>query len=32
MEVARGGLSQRHPELSSEAISALVWEFSYVYK
>ena len=32
MEVVRAGLTERHPELSSEAIEALVWEFSYVYR
>jgi hypothetical protein len=32
MEVVRGGLTEHHPELSSEAVEALVWEFSYAYK
>jgi hypothetical protein len=32
MDVVRGGLAERHPELSSEAVEALVWEFSYAYK
>jgi hypothetical protein len=32
MEVVRSGLADRHPELGSEAVEALVWEFSYVYK
>jgi hypothetical protein len=32
MDVVRGGLAERHPELSSEAVETLVWEFSYVYK
>jgi hypothetical protein len=32
MEVVRGGLTERHPELSSEAVEALVWEFSYAYR
>jgi hypothetical protein len=31
-EVVRGGLTERHPELSSEAVEALVWEFSYAYR
>ena len=29
MEVVRSGLAERHPELSSEAVEALVWDFSY---
>lgn len=32
MEVVRGGLAERHPELSSAAVEALVWGFSYAYK
>ena len=32
MDVVRDGLTERHPELSSEAVEALVWEFSYTYK
>jgi len=32
MDVVRGGLAGRHPELSREAVEALVWEFSYAYK
>ena len=32
MDVVRGGLAERHPELSSEAVETLVWNFSYVYK
>ena len=32
MEVVRGGLTERHPELNSEAVEALVWEFSYAYR
>ena len=32
MDVVRRGLAERHPELSSEAVEALVWEFSYVYR
>ena len=32
MEVVRGGFTERHPELSREAVEALVWEFSYVYR
>ena len=32
MEVVRGGLAERHPELSGDAVEALVWEFSYVYR
>lgn len=32
MDVVRGGLAERHPELSSEAVETLVWEFSYAYK
>ena len=31
MEVVRGGLAERHPELSSEAVEALVWDFSYAH-
>lgn len=32
MDVMRGGLAERHPELSGEAVEALVWEFSYVHR
>ena len=32
MEVVRAGPTERHPELSHEAIEALIWEFSYVYR
>jgi hypothetical protein len=32
MDVVRGGLAEHHPELSSKAVEALVWEFSYAYK
>lgn len=32
MEVVRGGLAERHPELSGDAVEALVWEFSCAYK
>jgi hypothetical protein len=32
MDVVRGGLAERHPELGSEAVEALVWEFSYAYR
>lgn len=31
MEVVRNGLTKAHPELSSEAIEALVWDFSYAH-
>jgi len=31
MDVVRGGLAERHPELSSEAVGALVWDFSYAH-
>jgi len=31
MEVVRSGLAERHPELSSEAVEALVWDFSYAH-
>jgi hypothetical protein len=31
MEVVLGGLAERHPELSSEAVEALVWDFSYAH-
>jgi hypothetical protein len=32
MEVVRSGLAERHPKLSSEAVDALVWDFSYAHK
>ena len=32
MEVVRNGFAEHHPELSSTAVDALVWEFSYVYR
>ena len=31
MEVVRRGLAERHPELSSAAVEALVWDFSYAH-
>jgi hypothetical protein len=31
MEVVRSGLSERHPELSREAVEALVWDFGYAH-
>jgi hypothetical protein len=31
MEVVRRGLTDAHPELSAEAVDALVWDFSYAY-
>jgi hypothetical protein len=31
MKVVRDGLAERHPELSSEAVEALVWDFSYAH-
>jgi hypothetical protein len=31
MEVVRDGLAERHPELSSEAAEALIWDFSYAH-
>jgi hypothetical protein len=30
-EVVRRGITERHPELSSEAVEALVWDFSYAH-
>lgn len=30
-DTAPGGLAERHPELSSEAVEALVWDFSYAH-
>jgi hypothetical protein len=30
-EMVRSGVAERHPELSSEAIEALLWDFSYAY-
>jgi hypothetical protein len=32
MDVVRAGLAERHPDLSSEAVEALVWDFSYANK
>jgi hypothetical protein len=32
MEVVRTGLAERHPELSSEAVEALVWDFGYAHR
>lgn len=32
MEVVRRGLTKAHPELSDEAVDALVWDFSYTHK
>jgi len=31
MEVVRRGLTDAHPELSAEAVDALVWDFSYAH-
>lgn len=31
MELVRGGLAERHPELSGEAVEALVWDFGYAH-
>jgi hypothetical protein len=31
MDVVRGGLAEHHPELSSEAVEALVWDFGYAH-
>jgi len=28
----RGGLTERHPELSGGAVEAPDWEFSYAYR
>jgi hypothetical protein len=30
--VVRSGLAERHPELSSEAVEALVWDFGYAHR
>jgi hypothetical protein len=30
-EVVRRGITERYPELSSEAVEALVWDFSYAH-
>ena len=30
-DLVRRGLAERHPELSSEAVEALVWDFSYAH-
>jgi hypothetical protein len=31
-EVVRSGFAERHPELSGEAVEALVWEFSFSHR
>ena len=31
MEAVRAGLAERHPELSTEAVEALVWDFGYAH-
>lgn len=32
IDVVRRGLTEAHPELSDEAVDALVWDFSYAHK
>jgi hypothetical protein len=32
VEVVRGEFTQRHSELTSEAVEALVWDFSYAHR
>lgn len=32
MDVVRSGLTGHHSELSSEAVEALVWDFSYAHR
>ena len=32
MEMVRRGLTEAHPELSGEAVNALVWDFSYAHR
>jgi hypothetical protein len=31
MDMVRGGLAERHPELSGEAVEMLVWDFGYAH-
>jgi hypothetical protein len=31
LDVVRGGLAERHPELGSEAVEALVWDCGYAH-